>query len=152
MISFLGSVPHITEEQLQVQCSDWLNSRYPELKKLFFFHSFQGMKLPIGIRVKAQKSGGLKSNILDFQFTKNNGRYSGLFIELKKPTACPYKENGQLKKDEHLEAQNNTIELLKMEEYFAVFCWTLQDFKTIVTLYLDNKIELTDSYPYWRKV
>lgn len=76
-------------------CNQWIETVYPELTELFYFHSFQGMKLPIWAIVKAKKSGGLKANILDFQFNKNNGKYFGLFIELKKET--PYLKNGNLK-------------------------------------------------------
>lgn len=128
----------MTEEQIQIMCSDWINIRYPELSKLYFFNSFQGMRLNFGQIKKAKKTGGLKTGLPDFMFMKNNGVYSGLFIELKKET--PYLKNGQLKKDDHLELQRDVLEQLKIEGYFAVFAWSFDQFKKIVTDYMENKL------------
>lgn len=128
----------LSEEQLQIMCADWIESQYKELTELFYFHSFLGMRLPMWAIVKAKKSGGLKANILDFQFNKNNGKYSGLFIELKKES--PYLKSGELKKDEHLEKQNNTINLLRLEGHYSCFCWSLNQFKQIVTDYMECRL------------
>ena len=46
----------MTEEQIQIMCSDWINIRYPELSKLYFFNSFQGMRLNFGQIKKAKKT------------------------------------------------------------------------------------------------
>lgn len=119
-------------------CADWIESQYRELTELFYFHSFLGMKLPIWAIVKAKKTGGLKANILDFQFAKNNGKYSSLYIELKKES--PYLKNGNLKKDDHLEKQNNTINLLRLEGHYACFAWSLNQFKQIVTDYMECRL------------
>jgi len=132
----------MSEEDLQAMCVQWIEHRYPELSELFYFHAFQGMKFPNKYRwniiAKAKKLGGLKKNILDFQFNKNNGKYSSLFIELK--IESPFLKNGELKKDEHLAAQYNTINLLKLEGHYACFCWTFDQFKTIVENYMENKL------------
>lgn len=128
----------LSEEQLQIMCADWIESQYKELSELFYFHSFLGMKLPIWAIVKAKKTGGLKANILDFQFAKNNGKYSSLYIELKKES--PYLKNGNLKKDDHLEKQNNTINLLRLEGHYACFAWSLTQFKQIVTDYMECRL------------
>ena len=128
----------LSEEHLQTMCADWIESQYRELTELFYFHSFLGMKLPIWAIVKAKKTGGLKANILDFQFAKNNGKYSSLYIELKKES--PYLKNGNLKKDDHLEKQNNTINLLRLEGHYACFAWSLNQFKQIVTDYMECRL------------
>lgn len=128
----------MTEEQIQIMCNHWINVRYPELSKLYFFNSFQGMRLNFGQIKKAKKTGGLKTGLPDFMFLKNNGAYSGLFIELKKES--PYLKNGQLKKDDHLELQRDVLEQLKIEGYYAVFAWSFDQFKKIVTDYMENKL------------
>ena len=123
-------------------CSDWINIRYPELSKLYFFNSFQGMRLNFGQIKKAKKTGGLKTGLPDFMFLKNNGTYSSLFIELKKES--PYLKigipNNQIRNDEHLQLQNDVIQQLKLEGHYACFAWSFDQFKKIVTDYMENKL------------
>ena len=135
----------MTEEQIQIMCSDWMNIRYPELSKLYFFNSFQGMRLNFGQIKKAKKTGGLKTGLPDFMFLKNNGTYSSLFIELKKES--PYNKDGSLQKHfdkktgrDHYADQNDVLELLKLEGHYACFAWSFDQFKKIVTDYMENKL------------
>jgi hypothetical protein len=132
----------MSEEQIQIMCSDWINIRYPELSKLYFFNSFQGMRLNFGQIKKAKKTGGLKTGLPDFMFLKNNGTYSSLFIELKKES--PYLKigipNNQIRNDEHLQLQNDVIQQLKLEGHYACFAWSFDQFKKIVTDYMENKL------------
>ena len=132
----------MSEEQIQIMCSDWINIRYPELSKLYFFNSFQGMRLNFGQIKKAKKTGGLKTGLPDFMFLKNNGTYSSLFIELKKES--PYLKigipNNQIRNDEHLQLQNDVIQQLKLEGHYACFAWSFDQFKKIVTYYMENKL------------
>ncbi len=130
----------MTEEQLQIMCNDWMTVRYPELNKIFFFNSFQGMRLAKWQIGTAKKTGGLKKGLPDFIFLKNNGKYSGLFIELKKES--PYlKDNRTLKKDDgHLQLQADVIHLLIVEGHYASFCWSLNMFKEIVTKYMEGEL------------
>lgn len=132
-------VTNQSEEVLQIKCSDWINARYPELSKLYFFNSFQGMRLTFGQIAKAKKTGGLKKGLPDFIFLKNNGSYSGLFIELKKES--PFTKDGSLKKDDgHLELQRDVLHQLGMEGHYACFVWSLEQFKTLVTKYMENQL------------
>lgn len=132
----------MTEEQIQIMCSDWINIRYPELSKLYFFNSFQGMRLNFGQIKKAKKTGGLKTGLPDFMFLKNNGTYSSLFIELKKES--PYLKigipNNQIRNDEHLQLQNDVIQQLKLEGHYACFAWSFDQFKKIVMDYMENRL------------
>ena len=132
----------MSEEQIQIMCSDWINIRYPELSKLYFFNSFQGMRLNFGQIKKAKKTGGLKTGLPDFMFLKNNGTYSSLFIELKKES--PYLKigipNNQIRNDEHLQLQNDVIQQLKLEGHYACFAWSFDQFKKIVTDYMENRL------------
>jgi len=129
-----------SEEDLQKQCNDWMNARYAELEKLFFFNSFQGMKLNYGQIAKAKKTGGLKKGLPDFIFLKNNGKYSGLFIELKKKT--PFLQGGRTLKadDGHLQIQQDVISQLLIEGHYACFCWSLEQFKKTVTDYMECRL------------
>jgi hypothetical protein len=60
-----------------------------------------------------------------------------LFLELK--ITSPYKKDGSLKKDEHLEAQQKTINDLKLKGYLALFCWDFETAINTITDYL-NKV------------
>ena len=132
----------MSEEQIQIMCSDWINIRYPELSKLYFFNSFQGMRLNFGQIKKAKKTGGLKTGLPVFMYLKNNGTYSSLFIELKKES--PYLKigipNNQIRNDEHLQLQNDVIQQLKLEGHYACFAWSFDQFKKIVTDYMENRL------------
>lgn len=129
-----------SEETLQIQCNDWINAKYPEFEKLFFFNSFQGMKLNFGQIAKAKKTGGLKKGLPDFIFLKNNGKYSGLFIELKKES--PFLKDGKTLRadDGHLQLQQDVISQLLIEGHFACFVWSLEQFKKTVTDYMEYRL------------
>ena len=136
----------MSEEELQIMCYNWLeSSKYRVLTKLYFFNSFQGMYLTGRQRAQAKRTGGFNSGMPDFMFLKNNGSYSGLFIELKKD--CPYNKDGTLQKHfdkktgkDHYAEQNDVLELLKIEGHYACFVWSLEQFKTLVTKYMENQL------------
>jgi hypothetical protein len=137
-----------SEEDLQKQCNDWMNARYPEFTELFYFHAIQGFKLPqktpqqkrlkFMVLKQLKDLGGLKENILDFEFHKNNGKYSSLFIELK--IESPFGEKGQVLKKGKALPQSYTIEKLKDEGHYACFCWSLEQFKKTVTDYMECRL------------
>lgn len=137
----------MTEEQIQIMCYDWLrfNTKYLPLKQLWFFNSFQGMKLNGRQIAKAKKTGAFNRSMPDFMFLKNNGKYTSLFIELKKES--PYNKDGSLQKHfdkktgrDHYADQNDVLELLKLEGHYACFAWSFDQFKKIVTDYMENKL------------
>ena len=47
--------------------------------------------------------------------------YHGLYIEIKTEKANPFKKDGTLKKNEHLETQNHFLEILRDKGYYATF-------------------------------
>jgi hypothetical protein len=98
------------------------------------------MKLNFAQINKAKKTGGLKKGLPDFIFLKNNGTYSGLFIELKKET--PFlKDKKTLKSDDgHLQIQQDVIDQLLVEGHYACFCWTFIDFQNLIKNFLENKL------------
>ncbi|MCZ2084830.1 MAG: hypothetical protein LC112_11210 [Flavobacteriales bacterium] len=79
-----------------------------------------------------QKRGFQVSDIVIFE--PRNG-YNGLFIELKVET--PYKQNGELKKSDHLEGQENTMKDLRERNYKAEFAWSLEMAKEMIDKYFE---------------
>ena len=127
------------EMVLQKQCFDYISGKYPELNSLFIFNSLQGLYLDEVQRAIAKQTGGLKENLLDFELKLPRNNYIGLALELKKET--PYKKNGDLRKDTHLENQFKTIQLLQAYGWKAEFVWTFEQFKTVLDSYLKREVE-----------
>jgi hypothetical protein len=82
-----------------------------------------------------QKKGFKTPDIIIF---KPNAHYNALFIELKSKT--PFKLNGELKKDEHLLAQGQSIAQLNALGYLAVFCWSFDQARKVIDNYMNNKL------------
>jgi hypothetical protein len=62
------------------------------------------------------------------------GKYHGLFIELK--IESPFKLNGELKKNDHLKAQAETIKNLINLDYHASFQWEWEKIIKLINWYL----------------
>lgn len=85
------------------------------------------------VRNKAIQKRGFKTpDLIIFEAKKG---FHGLFIELK--VESPYKLNGELKKDKHLEGQAESMELLRQKGYWADFRWTFEDAKKVIDWYLN---------------
>lgn len=123
------------EYQIQKSICKWLDLQHP--KVLYMSDTVASVKLtiPQQVRNKAiQKQGFKCPDLIIFQ---PNSEYHGLFLELK--VTSPYKKDGSLKKDEHLESQQKTINDLKLKGYLALFCWDFETAINTITDYL-NKV------------
>jgi len=101
---------------LQKQFCNYVKIKHPDLK---FISSGISLKLSKfqAIRNKAiQKEGFHCPDVIIFEPVDG---FHGLFIELKVVT--PYKQDGTLKKNEHLENQWKTIVALRKRGYSANF-------------------------------
>jgi len=119
---------------LQKQVCEYIKLQYP---KLFFMSdtiSFLKLTYAQQARNKAIQTDVFKCP--DLIIFKPNGKYHGLFIELKAET--PYKKDGALKKSDHLEAQHETLGILKARGYYATFGWEFEQIKAIIDDYLKD--------------
>jgi hypothetical protein len=64
------------------------------------------------------------------------GFYFGLYLEIKTEANSPYKKDGTLKKDQHLEEQAKMLEKLRERGYKAEFGIGLDGCKQIIDEYL----------------
>lgn len=64
------------------------------------------------------------------------GFYFGLYIEIKTESNSPYKKDGTLKKDKHLEEQAKMLERLRARGYKAEFGVGIEECKKIIDEYL----------------
>ncbi len=123
------------EFELQKAICRWLNVQYP--KVLYLSDTIASVKLTIPQQNRnklIQKNGFKTPDLLIFE---PNKEFKGLFIELK--VKSPFKKDGTLLKDEHLESQQKTINDLKQKGYYACFSWSLEMTLDIVNRYMSNK-------------
>jgi len=73
----------------------------------------------------------------DLLILEPNKFYKGLFIELK--IKSPYKLNGELLKNDHLEAQKLSMEQLTAKGYLCFFKWEFDDIKELINWYMKNR-------------
>lgn len=123
------------EFELQKAICRWLNVQYP--KVLYLSDTIASVKLTIPQQNRnklIQKNGFKTPDLLIFE---PNKEFKGLFIELK--VKSPFKKDGALLKDEHLESQQKTINDLRQKGYYACFSWSLEMTLDIINRYMSNK-------------
>ena len=120
------------EYNLQKQVCQYLNLQYP--KVLYLSDTIASVKLtkPQANRNKSIQKDDFKTP--DLLIFYPNKYFHGLFIELK--VESPFKKDGTLYKNEHIEAQAKTINELKELDYYACFRWTFEDCKSTIDFYM----------------
>jgi hypothetical protein len=109
--------------------------QYPNVLFLSDSVAFCKLTIPQSIRNRAIQNQNFSCP--DLIILKPNGLYHSLFLELK--IKSPFKKNGSLYSNEHLEAQEKTIKELNELGFMASFCWTFEDAKQIIDTYLKIK-------------
>ena len=120
----------MTEASIHKQICKYISLKYPEA---IFNTDLSGIKLTMGQAVKVKKLRSSNS-MPDIVIYEPRGQYCGLFIEVKRVT--PYTKVGGLRKNEHLEAQENMLIKLTKRGYKAKFVWTFEMAKEIIDKYL----------------
>ena len=123
----------MTEKQIHKQITDFMKIQYP---KLIFNTDSSGIKLSIGQATQMKKLRS-SNGFPDITIYEPNKYFNGLFLEVKKET--PYKKNGTLKKNEHLQEQFEMHQELIKRGYFVLFVWTLKQAQNILKDYLNDK-------------
>lgn len=120
------------EYNLQKQICQYLDIQYHGI--LYLSDTVASVRLTMGqaMRNKAiQKSGFSCPDLIILQ---PNKLYKGLFIELKIKT--PFKKNGELLRNAHLERQKTAIDKLNNLGYFATFSTGFEETKKIIDKYM----------------
>lgn len=120
------------EYNLQKQVCLYLNQQYPNI--LYCSDTIASLKLtmPQASRNKAIQKHNFKCP--DLMIFESRGRYNGLFIELK--IESPYKKNGDLKSNKHLQDQDKSMSDLRMKGYKALFSVGFNETKKIIDDYM----------------
>ena len=118
------------EYQLQVAVCDYLRIAYPDV--LFLSIAACKLTIPQGARNKKIQKPGFKCP--DLLILEPRNGYAGLMIELK--TASPYKRDGTIKTDEHLQGQAATLGQLEVKGYRAAFAWSFEQARMLIDGYM----------------
>ena len=97
-----------------------------------------GFRLPQGLAVKAKKMRSSRG-IPDLLILEPRGNYCGLLIELKREGMNPFKKDGTIKSDIHLEEQHLMLKNLEAKGYKATFASGYDIAKEIIDNYLKVK-------------
>lgn len=122
----------MTEKDLQIQVCSYIRYKYPAVR--FSSNYGAGIKLTIH-QASIQRKQQSHSGYPDLFVIYNNGKYNGLFIELKKDGVRLTKKDGS-PASEHLARQDEYLEYLRSQGFYAVFCIGYNDTITTIDEYL----------------
>ena len=124
------------EQRLQTLVSKYMHLKYP--KKHFVFDVAAGLHF---------KSQGIKrlvamwrseDKLPDGYLFVARGKWHTLMLELKTIEACPFKIDGTLKSNEHVEGQAARHEELKADGMCATFAVGIDNALEIIEWYMDG--------------
>lgn len=112
------------EEQLQKACIDWMRWQH---KNVLCFHVPNGGQRNKVVAIKL-KMTGVKSGIPDIFIEEAKGGYHGARIELK------------IKPNKPSDEQIKIMKQLELAGYYVNVCYSFDEFKAVVTDYLQDKL------------
>lgn len=131
----------MTEHQMYEQIARYLQLQYPDV--IYRFDLAADLKLTAGQAAKHKRlhphRGYPDLFIAEPKTTTYTMEYTGLYLELKAEGNSPFKKDGTLKKNEHLEEQNEMLENLRDKGYKAEFAVGFEEAKQIIDEYLGGK-------------
>lgn len=127
------------EHQLYEKIARYLQENYPDV--IYRFDIAADLKLTKGQAAKHKrlhpKRGYPDLFIANHYYDlENYVDYHGLYLELKADGNSPFKKDGTLKKDEHLEEQNEMLQELERRGYVARFATGFDEAKKLIDDYL----------------
>lgn len=138
-----------SEQKLQIKLCSYIKNFYPNV---YFSSDPSGLRVTPGLRslLKATRSSHAQLDVTILEPSRC-GLYHGLIIECKKET--PYKQNGELKEDQHLKDQLATMNLLEFKGFRCQWCWDYETGVAILNGYLGKPIadhlkSIIDGSPY----
>lgn len=123
----------MSEESEQIALCTYIKLNY---KDTIFNSDHSGIRVSPGLANKI-KSLHSVNGIPDLNIDEARGGFFGLKIELKATGKSPYKKDGTLKKDIHLETQQKILKKLSKKGYLATFCTGFDEAKEVIDFYMN---------------
>lgn len=131
-----GKGLRMLEHELYKVIAGYMQMQYPDV--IYRFDLASDLKLTPG-QARRHKSLHPHRGYPDLFIAEPEGKYHGLYIEIKREGESPFKKDGTLKKDQHLEEQQEMLERLDFRGYKATFATGFDEVKTIIDNYLGGK-------------
>lgn len=139
----------MTEHELYTLVAQYLQVQYPEV--VYRFDLAADLKLTVG-QAKKFKTLHPERGYPDLFIAKpkdglnmdtsgNPNYYAGLYLELKAEGNSPFRKDGTLKKDQHLQEQMVMLEKLRRRGYRAEFATGFEEAKRLIDSYLGDNYE-----------
>jgi hypothetical protein len=124
------------ESDIYISIAKLMALKYPNIVYRFDFAA--GMKMSIG-QARLHKSMNGFVGYPDLFIAYPNGKYAGLYLEIKLEGKKVFKKDGSLLMDEHLERQQKILHMLSAAGYYATFAIGIDTCLQIIQDYLKNK-------------
>lgn len=127
-----------SEHSLYEQIARYLQLQYPNV--IYRFDIAADLKLTPGQAAKHKRLHPTRGYpdlfIAEPQFGERYCKSHGLYMEIKTESNSPYKKDGTLKNDKHIEEQAGMLENLRARGYRAEFGVGFDECKQIIDEYL----------------
>jgi len=121
-----------TEEEIHIEICRYIKSRYPSI---LFTSENSGLRV-FWKQAKMLKEMRSCSGLPDIMIFEPRKQKAGMFLEVKKVGTKIYRKDGDLRKDKHLNNQENILHRLKQKGYFAEFVIGFDEAKVMIDWYL----------------
>ena len=122
-----------SEHKLYERIARYLQLQYPDV--IYRFDLAADIKLTPGQAAKHHRLHPERGDP-DLFIAEARGEYHGFYLEIKTESNSPYKKDGTLKKDKHIEEQAEMLEKLRASGYKAEFGVGIEECKKIIDEYL----------------
>ena len=125
------------ESDIYISISKLMALQHPNIVYRFDFAA--GMKMTIG-QGRLHKSMNGFVGYPDLFIAYPNGKYAGLYLEIKLEGKKVFKKDGSLLMDEHLERQQKILKMLSAAGYYATFAIGIHESLFIIDKYIKNEL------------
>ena len=118
----------MTEEQIHLEICRYIKLKYPSV---LFTSENSGLRV-FWKQAKMLKAMRSCSGLPDIMIFEPRKQKAGMFLEVKKEGTKIYKRDGDLRKDKHLNEQEEILHRLKQKGYFAEFVVGFAEARSII--------------------
>jgi hypothetical protein len=123
------------EFALQKLVAEYLRTAYPDVLFLSDVRASLRLTIPQQVRAKAIQAADFACP--DMIIFEPSLGYAGMFLEFK--AASPFKQNGEMRKSDHLERQHRALVQLRNRGYMADLYWVFNTARMRIDEYLRGR-------------